>query len=283
MTTVEALAPAKVNLTLHVTGRRADGYHLLDSLVVFAGPTDRILAAPAVGLNLSVTGPMAAGLDGEADNLVLRAARHLGIADAAITLDKHLPVAAGIGGGSSDAAASVRALCRMTGRALPDPAALTFLGADVPVCLDPRPRRMAGLGEVLSDVPAMPPIWLVLVNPGVALPTPDVFRALDGRFGAAMPAVLPRWKDAADLAVFLRTTRNDLEPPAEALAPVIGRVRHALAAQPGCLLARMSGSGATVFGLFADPLGAAAAARTLRAAEPGWWVADSALHDPREG
>lgn len=282
MTAVEALAPAKVNLTLHVTGHRADGYHLLDSLVVFAAVADRVRVAPGRGLTLALSGPMAAGLQADEDNLVLRAARFLGVTDAAITLEKHLPVAAGIGGGSSDAAATLRALAQLSGRVLPDPAATAALGADVPVCLDPRPRRMAGVGEVLADVPALPPLWLVLVNPGVAVPTAAVFRGLAGRTGRAMPARLPRWRGVAELAAFLRMMRNDLETPAEALAPVIGRVRGALAAQPGCLLARMSGSGATVFGLFADPLGAAAAAQALRRAEPGWWVADSALHIPQE-
>ena len=282
MTAVEALAPAKINLTLHVTGRRADGYHLLDSLVVFAGAADRIVVVPARSLTLDVTGPMAAGLAAEADNLVLRAARHLGVTGARITLEKHLPVAAGIGGGSSDAAAAIRALCRMTGQALPDAAATAMLGADVPVCLAARPRRMAGVGERLAEVPGLPPVWLVLVNPGVAVSTPAVFRGLDGHFGQAMPEALPGWADAAAFASFLRGMRNDLEPAAEALAPVIGQVRAALAAQPGCLLARMSGSGATVFGLFADPAGAAAAARAIRRAEPGWWVADAALHDPKD-
>jgi len=224
----------------------------------------------------------AAGLAAEGDNLVLRAARFLGFADAALTLDKHLPVASGIGGGSSDAAAALRALARLAGRALPPAAAVAGLGADVPVCLDPRPRRMSGLGEVLADVPALPPVWLVLVNPGIAVATPAVFRALTDRQGRPMPATLPRWADAAELAAFLRMMRNDLEPPAMALAPVIGQVRAALSAQPGCLFARMSGSGATCFGLFADPLGAAAAARAIRAAEPGWWVADCGLYRARE-
>lgn len=278
----EEFAPAKINLALHVTGQRADGYHLLDSLVVFADAGDRVTVAPGPGLTFTVTGPQAPHLAAEDDNLVLRAARFLGVTDAAITLEKHLPVASGIGGGSSDAAAALRALARLSGRALPPAAATAPLGADVPVCLDPRPRRMSGLGEVLAEVPALPPVWLVLVNPGIAVATPAVFRALIDRQGRPMPATLPRWADAAELAAFLRMTRNDLEPPAQALAPVIGQVRAALSAQPGCLFARMSGSGATCYGLFADPLGAAAAARTIRAAEPGWWVTDCGLHRPAE-
>lgn len=276
----EAFAPAKVNLTLHVTGQRADGYHLLDSLVVFADVGDRVSVSPAEGLSLSVTGPMASGVPADGSNLVLRAARMLGGAGASITLEKHLPVASGLGGGSSDAAAALRALARLWGRALPAEAKTAQLGADVPVCLAARPRRMSGLGEVLSEVPPLPPVRLVLANPGVAVPTQAVFAALTDKAGRPMPRDLPRWADAADLAAFLRTTRNDLEAPARALAPVIGAVTEALSSEPGCLFARMSGSGATVFGLFADPEPAVAAARRLRAANPGWWVADAGLYAP---
>jgi 4-diphosphocytidyl-2-C-methyl-D-erythritol kinase len=274
----EAFAPAKVNLTLHVTGRRADGYHLLDSLVAFAGVGDRLRASPAPVLTLAVTGPRAAGVPADEGNLVWRAARLVDpAAGAAIVLDKHLPAAAGLGGGSSDAAAAVRALSRLWGRPLPQPAALAVLGADVPVCLAARPARMGGVGEVLAPVPPLPPVWAVLANPGVAVPTPAVFAALERRDGAPMPAALPRLRDAAELAAWLRTMRNDLEAPAIRLRPVIARVSAALAAQPGCLIARMSGSGATCFGLFPDPLHARAAAAALAAAEPGWWVADAPL------
>lgn len=268
----EDFAPAKVNLALHVTGRRADGYHLLDSLVVFADVGDRISVAPAEGLSLTVTGPMAFGLAGEPDNLVLRAARFLGVTGAAITLDKQLPLASGIGGGSSDAAATLRALSRLTGRPLPAAAATAVLGADVPVCLDPRPQRTAGIGERLAEVPPLPPCWLVLANPGVAVPTPAIFRALTRNDGAAMPDPLPRWPDATAMARDLAAMRNDLETPAIALAPVIATVRSALAAQSGCLLARMSGSGATVFGLFAAEGPARAAEARLQADRPGWWL-----------
>ncbi len=269
---VEDFAPAKVNLALHVTGQRPDGYHLLDSLVVFAGVGDRVSAAPGEGLTLTVTGPMAGGLADEPDNLVLRAARFLGVANAAITLDKHLPLASGIGGGSADAAATLRALARLTGRPLPDAAATAALGADVPACLSSRPCRMAGIGEVLAGVPPLPPLWLVLANPGVAVPTPAIFRALNRKDGTPMPAPLPRWPDAAAAARDLAALRNDLEAPAIALAPVIAAVKSALAAQAGCLLARMSGSGATVFGLFATEAAAHAAEARLAADRPGWWV-----------
>ena len=273
----EERAPAKVNLTLHVTGQRADGYHLLDSLVVFCELGDRLSFAPAPTLSLTVTGPMAAGVPVDGSNLVLRAAALLGPGGAAITLQKHLPMAAGLGGGSSDAAAALRGLARLWRRTLPTPQALAGLGADLPVCLDARTRRMGGIGEVLAEVPPLPPIWLVLANPGVAVPTPAVFATLSDKTGRSMPQVLPRCASAAELATFLRMQRNDLEAPAKAIQPVIGRVLAALSAQPGCMMARMSGSGATCFGLFADPLHAAAAARGIAAAEPGWWLRDTAV------
>jgi 4-diphosphocytidyl-2-C-methyl-D-erythritol kinase len=271
------LAPAKINLFLHVTGKRADRYHLLDSLVVFAGIGDRLHAEPSDGLSLALTGAFAAGLAGEGDNLVLRAARALadaaGIApNAAIVLEKNLPVASGIGGGSADAAAALRLLSRLWDVAL-DPAIIyrlaERLGADVPVCLSGQPTRMRGVGEQLDPAPAMPACGLVLVNPGVALGTADVFQARAGDFSAQ--ADLPAgWVSAAAMAAGLRGLTNDLQPPAVALCPVIGEVLAALTERPGCLLARMSGSGATCFGLFPDPDRAAKEAASL--ARAGWWT-----------
>lgn len=270
-------APAKLNLYLHVIGQGDDGLHRLDSLVVFAAVGDVVHAAPADTLALSLTGPFAPALQGEADNLVLRAARALATevgrsAQAHLMLDKRLPVASGIGGGSSDAAATLRALCRLWRRAA-DPAALgriaRALGADVPVCLATRPLRMGGIGERLEPAPALPDCGVVLVNPGVAIATPSVFRARTGAYST--PVGLPaRWNDAAAMAADLRQCRNDLETPARSLCPAIDGVLSALAAQPGCLLARMSGSGATCFGLFATPeIAAEAAPRLMR---DGWWV-----------
>ena len=273
-------APAKINLCLHVTGRRADGYHLLDSLVVFAGVGDRVSATLEGPPSLTVEGPMAAGLSGEGNNLVLRAARAIGVS-ARIVLEKHLPVSSGIGGGSADAAATLRLLARLSGRPLPDAAAVLALGADVPVCLAGRPVRMTGIGEGLAPLPPLPEAWLVLANPGVAVSTPAIFRALARADNAPLARDLPRLRTPAELAAFLTMQRNDLEPPAVTLEPVIGRVKAALTAQAGCLMARMSGSGATCFGLFADPLSANAAARAIRAAEPGWWVADAPLLQPQ--
>ncbi|MDB5666634.1 4-(cytidine 5'-diphospho)-2-C-methyl-D-erythritol kinase [Cypionkella sp.] len=267
-------APAKINLALHVTGQRPDGYHLLDSLVVFAGVGDWVSVEPAEALSLTVTGPFAAGLAAE-DNLVLRAARLLGL-QAAITLDKHLPIASGIGGGSADAAAALRALSAMAGVALPDAAAVLALGADVPVCLEGVPLRMQGVGEVLTPLPALPECYVVLVNPGVAVATPAVFKALPRKDNPAM-AMMPVWRSAGELAAWLAEQRNDLEAPAIELAPVIAEVKAALAVRPGCLLARMSGSGATCYGLFSSEELAKAAAGALREDAPAWWVAAAAV------
>jgi 4-diphosphocytidyl-2-C-methyl-D-erythritol kinase len=266
-------ARAKVNLFLHVLGRRPDGYHLLDSLAVFPGAADTLRAEPADELTLSIEGPFASGLDG--DNLVLRAARALAAASglwrgARLVLDKRLPIASGIGGGSADAAAALRLLNRVWGLGMP-PSALAAialeLGADVPVCLGSEPARMGGVGEVLGVAPVLPRSAIALVNPGVAVVTAQVFRARDSSFSD--PAVLPpRWADAAELASDLGRTRNDLEAPAIRLCPAVGEALALLRAQPGCLLARMSGSGATCFGLFARAEGAAAA---VARAPAGWW------------
>jgi len=267
---LRAFAAAKVNLHLHVTGRRADGYHTLDSLVVFAEAGDTVTVAPGDGLSLEVEGPFAAALAGEADNLVLRAARALaaahGIAPAArIVLCKNLPVASGIGGGSADAAAALRALSRLWGVPVPDAVALR-LGADVPVCLAARPVVMRGIGEELLPAPRLPECGLLLVNPGVTLATPDVFRAREGAFSAQ--AVLPgAWTDAAALVRDLRALRNDLEPPATRLCPAVAQVLEAIGGT-GALLARMSGSGATCFGLYPGEAEARHAAAALPAA---WW------------
>ena len=268
-------APAKVNLTLHVTGRAANGYHWLDSLVVFGPAADIVHAGPAEDLSLTVQGPFADGLRAEPDNLVLRAARALAAwadrpAAASLVLEKHLPVASGIGGGSADAAAALRVLARLWALDVPPDAMAALaagLGADVPVCVASRPARMAGIGEVLSAAPALPPCGVLLVNPGVALATAHVFRGRTGAFSTA--AAFPtRWPDAGSMAQDLAALNNDLEAPALDLCPAVGEVLAALRALPGCLLARMSGSGATCFGLFAD---AAAAERAAAALPQRWW------------
>ncbi|HHH89533.1 MAG TPA: 4-(cytidine 5'-diphospho)-2-C-methyl-D-erythritol kinase [Aliiroseovarius sp.] len=270
MRAVKVFAPAKVNLTLHVTGQRADGYHLLDSLVAFADVGDRLTLRAAARTTLALTGPMAAGVPTGADNLVLRAASLFEQA-AEITLSKHLPMQAGLGGGSSDAAATALGLADLTG-ACDLPPGLTALGADIRVCLMRRAARMRGIGEQVTPVAGLPPLPAVLVNPGVAVPTPDVFAALAGKTNAPMPRRLPRWRSAEALIAWLTTQRNDLEAPARAIAPEITETLQVLGAQPGCGLARMSGSGATCFGLFSTPDGAEAAACALAMQHPGWWV-----------
>ncbi|MBV1926839.1 MAG: 4-(cytidine 5'-diphospho)-2-C-methyl-D-erythritol kinase, partial [Rhodobacteraceae bacterium] len=268
-----AFAPAKINLTLHVTGRRADGFHLLDSLVVFADIGDQVSVSRLDRLRLQVTGPMAAGVPDGADNLVLRAARLTGVAGADITLEKHLPMAAGIGGGSSDAAAVLRALAQSHGAAIPDN--VLTLGADVPVCLAAKSARMSGIGETVEAVDQMPTLHAVLVNPGIAISTPKVFRALDRHDGAAM-ADIPRFGDAFDCVQWLRRQRNDLQPASIKLAPAIGDVLAALG-QSGAIFARMSGSGATCFGLYETEVAARSAAKTLSADNAGWWVQSTNL------
>lgn len=274
----EELAPAKVNLTLHVTGRRGDGYHLLDSLVVFADFGDLIRVRVARGgVTLRVTGPTAGAVPPGESNLVMRAARLAGAEGVEITLEKHLPAAAGLGGGSSDAAATLRALRRIHGRPEPDPAVPdpavpdpALLGADVPVCLQAVSARMSGIGDEVVPVTGIPPLPAVLVNPGVALRTPDVFAALERRDRAPMPE-LPAFGGVADCAAWLAGQRNDLQEAAVGLVPVIGQVLAVLHGS-GAALARMSGSGATCFGLFSDMEDARLAARRIAAAEPGWWV-----------
>lgn len=266
-------APAKINLYLRVTGRRPDGYHFLDSLAVFApAAADLLTAEPAEGLRLDLRGPFAAALADDADNLVLRAARLLAetaraTPRARLVLDKRLPVASGIGGGSADAAAALRLLGRLWD--IPVPADLALrLGADVPVCLAGRPARMGGIGERLGPAPGLPPFGLLLVNPGLAVSTPAVFRARIGSFSepAALP---PAWPSAEAMAAGLAPLGNDLEAPAIALCPAVADALAWLQARPGCLLTRMSGSGATCFGLFADGMAAETGAAGV---PPGWWA-----------
>lgn len=284
---IEVFAPAKVNLALHVTGRRGDGYHLLDSLVVFADVGDRLTVAPAPDLALTVSGPFASGVPTDGSNLVLKAARLMARVGqgARIALEKHLPHGGGIGGGSSDAAATIRALGRLWAVPQPEAEAVLTLGADVPVCLcAPTPQRMRGIGADLTPLPALPEAHLVLVNPGLPVPTRAVFarRAAAAGIGESGLAPLPDAPDFAAFAAWLGRQRNDLEAPAIALAPVIATARAALRATPGCHLARMSGSGSTVFGLFATAAASAAAATRLAAAHPGWWVRAARILRPAD-
>ncbi len=284
--TVVESAWAKINLTLQITGRRADGYHELESAVVFADVGDvlAIDATDANSLTLTIEGPFAAPLLNEKDNLVLRAAaalrKHAGIeAGAAITLTKNLPVASGIGGGSADAAAALRGLSRLWQLDLPASElaemALT-LGADVPVCLRGEAAIMSGIGEELQPLPALPPLWLLLVNPGVAVSTSAVFSSLAGSFSEAREPRLPPAGPAAFID-WLTLRGNDLQVPACRLAPAVTEVLAALDDMDDCLLARMSGSGATCFGLFENEAAARAAAAALAETHPEWWVAPALL------
>ncbi len=287
---------AKVNLTLQVTGRRADGYHELDSLIVFAGLGDELQVTSGPDLALEIEGPFAGMLGtgrmakhARADvpeNLILAAARALGarfdvVAGARLKLIKRLPVAAGLGGGSADAAAALRGLAELWNLDATEDelnALAARLGADVPVCLAGRPCFVSGIGDVISPAPFLPPAWLVLVNPGARLSTAAVFAARTGEFSAPT-----RWREAVPdvraLAARLSNCRNDLEDPALGLVPEIREVLTTLRDTAGCLLARMSGSGASCFGLYAVEASAAAAVRRIEATRPGWWVRAAPMLD----
>jgi len=273
-------APAKVNLTLHILGRRDDGYHELDSIVAFAGVGDRLTFEPGLPLSLTTLGPTAEAAGPEADNLVLKAARALaertpGLRLGRFTLQKQLPVAAGLGGGSSDAAAALRALADANGLALDDvrlAEAAQATGADVPVCLDPRARRMSGIGEKLGAPLGLPALPAVLVNPRAASPTPAVFAGMGlARGGRSGGEAFSEPLDANPAAALARG-RNDMQASAERLTPEITETLAALGEAGGARLVRMSGSGATCFALYADRHAAARAAGRLKRMRPNWWV-----------
>ncbi len=279
-------APAKLNLYLHILGKDQRGYHLLDSLVAFADVGDELRARAAPAFALSIEGPFAAGLESGEDNLITRAAHRLAIAAGrtpavALTLRKALPVASGIGGGSADAAATLRLLCRMWGL---DPAGETVrevarsLGSDVPVCVASRPCFMGGTGERLDGCPSLPPAFIVLANPGVACPTKEVFAARAGPFAPeGRFDIAPR--DASELAGILERRGNGLAAAAIGVRPEISTVLAALEATRDCLLVRMLGSGATCLALYAAAAQARDAAETVRKAHGGWWVKAGKLLD----
>jgi 4-diphosphocytidyl-2-C-methyl-D-erythritol kinase len=284
------LAPAKINLALHVTRRREDGYHDLESLVVFADLADELEAVPAQKDSLAIIGPFAAGLGNGENNLVLRALAAFrtrwpdGVTTSlAMRLTKNLPIAAGIGGGSADAAAALRMMAALSNHPIPvaelaDLAAR--LGADVPACLVSTPLIARGVGEVLSPLPDFPALHIVLVNPLIPLPTADVFRRLRAHDNYPLPELPAPLTRPAQLGIWLAETRNDLQPPAIKLVPMIGDIVARLAETQGCILARMSGSGATCFGLFGSTGQAHQAAQTMRAAHPDHWVAAAPLLVP---
>jgi 4-diphosphocytidyl-2-C-methyl-D-erythritol kinase len=268
-------AHAKVNLWLNVVGRRADGYHLLDSLVAFVDLADTVEATPGDRLSLEVDGPASAGLSSEVDNLVLKAARRLadraGVTPrAALRLDKHIPLAAGLGGGSADAAATLRELIDLWRVAMPEEELFDLaqsLGADVPMCLAGRPALAAGVGERLTPAPPLPSAAILLINPRTALATRDVFAAFAGKFSQAKPLGRP-WRSLSDFVQELASRGNDLTAPAVLLSPVISDVLTFLRGTAGARYAAMSGSGATCFALY-DSLDAARRAAAL--APPVWW------------
>ena len=269
--TIRVLARAKVNLCLHVTGRRSDGYRLLDSLVVFPEIGDVLTIRAGPVLALDVSGPFAGALGQEPDNLVLRAARALRKdGTARIHLEKNLPVASGIGGGSADAAAALRALSDLWGVVADDEIALQ-LGADVPVCLRSRTVRMRGIGEDITPVAGLPEFWIVLVNNGRAVPTGAVFDAMTRDDHDALPHEVPAFGSVPDMAAWLRTQRNDMEAVACGIEPGIRDLLRVLGAQPGGLLARMSGSGGTCFGVFEGQSAAERCVERISEMHPGWW------------
>jgi 4-diphosphocytidyl-2-C-methyl-D-erythritol kinase len=273
-------APAKVNLTLHILRRREDGYHELDSLVAFAGVGDRLAFLPGAPLGLDVAGPTAQAAGPEGDNLVLKAAGALaeripGLRLGRFLLWKQLPVAAGLGGGSSDAAAALRALAAHNGLSLDDPRmaeAARETGADVPVCLDPRARRMGGIGELLSAPLALRPLPAVLVNPRAASPTPAVFAGMGLAKGQSSGLAAFLEPLDGDPIAALAKGRNDMQASAERLTPAISETLALLTEAGGARLVRMSGSGATCFALYADRHAAARAVGWLKARRPQWWV-----------
>jgi 4-diphosphocytidyl-2-C-methyl-D-erythritol kinase len=281
------IAYAKINLTLRVVGRRADGYHDLESLVVFADLADRLTLQPGPISSLDVAGPFARASGDPSDNLVLKAQRLLaesigGLKGGCFLLDKQIPVAAGIGGGSADAAAALRLLARLNVVAADDARlmlAALRAGADVPVCLSSSPCIMTGVGERLSPPLDLPPLHAVLVNPRVPLATRDVFAAYAGRSAASTPLPHEVPRDPSALIAFLRANGNDLTDAAIQRAPVVAEVLDALRMAPGALLARMSGSGSTCFGLFAAASEAQAAAARLAATHNEWWVTPAVFGD----
>lgn len=284
VTTIKGSAPAKINLTLHVTGQRSDGYHLLDSLVVFAGVYDEITATTAPNLQLTVSGPFAQGVPVDETNLVIQAARLLqgkrGVtAGAHLTLEKNLPHAAGIGSGSSDAAMTLAMLSQLWDVAPlseGDPEAIK-LGADVPACMmAPDPIRMDGIGEHVTKWSALPSAAMVLVNPHVQVPTSEVFKGLQSKQNPNMGTV-PNLSSYDEFASWLAAQRNDLEPPARAIAPEIDAALLALKRQPLVSHASMSGSGATCYGLTHSMGDARQVARALQVAHMDWWVVPAEL------
>lgn len=266
------LARAKVNLCLHVTGQRDDGMHLLDSIVVFPDVGDELQAMPGEALSLEIDGPFGTDLDAGEDNLIIRAARLLSNRGARLRLKKNLPVAAGIGGGSADAAACIRLLSKMWNTDIPPVECLIELGADVPVCMAQAPIRMSGIGEILTSLPVLPRFWIVLVNGGQGVETSAVFKAMKSRDNSGLPDIPENFQSTETLFDFLRAQRNDMQTSAIEIFSSIVDVLDALEATENCELARMSGSGGTCFGLYTTEEDAETAQRKIHTNHPDWWV-----------
>lgn len=289
---VEVFAPAKINLALHVTGTRSDGYHLLDTLVAFADIGDTVTLRAAGPTDITVTGPEADRVLATRDNIMWHAAAKFWTPDTplSLALDKQLPIASGIGGGSADAAACFRGLLFLRGLVEnreprdigpEDLAKLLQIGADVPMCVLSEPARVRGIGEQVEPLAAFPPLWVVLVNPRRHVSTPEIFRSLDRKANAPMTALPDDLQDASGLIDWLHDQRNDLEPVVTGHLLVVSEVLSALRAAPGCQLARMSGSGATCFGLFLHAADARSAASEIEAAHADWWVRHGSLDGGR--
>ena len=284
-TQISVHAAAKINLFLHVTGRREDGYHELDSLVGFTAIGDRITVDASKDITLSVDGPFGDSLPVNDDNLVLAAARLLAEevgyqGGAVISLQKNLPVSSGIGGGSADAAATLHALNRLWDVGVSREILATIglrLGADVPVCLRSKTTRMSGVGQVIRSMSPLPDLGVLLINPGVAVSTPQVFKARNGAF--SLPVDGPVSMDGKELCELLALQQNDLQGPAIELAPVIATVLETLSGLKGCRLSRLSGSGATCFGLFDDEAAAVAARDAVSTGHDDWWVQPTTFLD----
>lgn len=281
MKTVDVFAPAKINLALHVTGQRADGYHLLDSLVAFADVGDHLLIQPGNTVSLTTEGAEAASVPADMNNLVMQVAGLFDdLAGASFLLTKNLPVSSGIGGGSADAAAAFRGLVQFLDIAgdvedatlKPMADKLLALGADIPMCLLSSYAQVTGIGEKVRPISSLPQLDAVLVNPRRAVSTPTVFKAMKTRENPSLPDAFKAFDGADDFILWLAEQRNDLEEPAIRLEPAIARVKSALSADDTCHLARMSGSGATCFGLYGSAQDAKTAAESLADAHPDWWV-----------
>lgn len=274
----KAFAAAKLNLILHVTGQRSDGYHLLDSYVAMADIGDRITVSPADELSLNCTGPFAPDISSGPDNLVMRAAHLFDISKGAhIQLEKNLPASSGIGGGSSDAAATIRALSQLWSQPVPALSKLLQLGADIPVCMSSQLTRMRGIGDQLEMLGPPPQFPIILVNPRQGVSTPAVFNALASKQNPPVLEAMPDPRNREAWLLWLSKQRNDLEVPAQNLVPVIRDVLAALRAAPGVALARMSGSGATCFALMQNDAARDALAAKLRQTHPDWWIASTRI------